>query len=82
MILPNQDLTLPERLAAPTPKFFKVVRKIGWIMATVGGIVAAIPLGVPAAVITVAGYLVAVGTSIAGVSYTAVDYTALAKQEQ
>lgn len=49
------------RAKAPTPKFFKVLRSLGLTLATVGGAVLAAPILLPAAAISIAGYLAVAG---------------------
>lgn len=49
------------RVKAPTPKFFKVLRNIGLIMAGVGTVLLTAPISLPAAVMTIGGYLVTAG---------------------
>lgn len=49
------------RVKAPTPKFFKVLRNIGLIMAGVGTVLLTAPISLPAAVVTIGGYLVTAG---------------------
>ena len=66
-------MTIIERVKAPTPKFFKVLRTIGLtLVATSGGLLTA-PIALPAAVVTVASYLTVAGTVMAAVSQTAVE---------
>jgi hypothetical protein len=48
-------MTLAERLKSPTPKFFKTIRKIGLSVAAIGGALLAAPVGLPVALVTVAG---------------------------
>jgi hypothetical protein len=62
-----------ERIQAPTPKFFKVLRTIGLVLAAVGGTVVASPIALPAVVVTIAGYLTVAGSVIGAVSQTAVQ---------
>ena len=50
-----------DRAKAPTPKFFKVLRNIGLIMAGVGTVLLTAPVSLPAAVVTIGGYLVTAG---------------------
>lgn len=60
-------MTLKERLAAPTPTFFKKVRNIGLILATVSATILTAPITLPAIVIKIAGYLgvgAAFGTAV------------------
>jgi len=57
--------SLKERWNAKTPRFWKKVQRIAIIAGTVAGIIIAAPVTLPAAVITAAGYVVAVGTAVA-----------------
>lgn len=66
-------MKLIERLKAPTPKFFRVLRNIGLALAAAGGALLATPIALPIAVVTVAGYLTAVGSVITALSQSAVD---------
>ncbi len=61
-----------DRVKAPTPKFFKVLRTIGLSLAAVSAALIAAPVALPAAVITVAGYIAVAGTVVTAVSQTAV----------
>ena len=56
------------RVKAPTPKFFKVLRNIGLIMAGVGTVLLTAPISLPVAVVTVGGYLVTAGGVATAVS--------------
>ena len=71
--IPAADLTLTQRVMAPTPKFFKTLRTIGLVIGLVGGAILASPLALPAAVVTVGGYLALAGSIVTGVSQTAVN---------
>lgn len=68
----NRQLNLVERVQAPTPKWFKVLRTIGLALATVGGTIIAAPVVLPTGLVTVAGYLVLGGGIISAVSQTAI----------
>ena len=48
---------LIERAKAPTPGFFKKLRNIGIVLATVGGTILAAPVALPAAIVPAAGYV-------------------------
>ncbi len=72
VINPN-EMTIVERVKAPTPKFFKTLRTIGLTLAGIGGAILAAPVAVPAALITIAGYITLAGGVITAVSQTAVD---------
>ena len=61
------------RVSAPTPKFFKKLRNIGLILATISGTIAAAPVALPAVVIKIAGYLAVASGVTSAVSQTAVE---------
>jgi hypothetical protein len=69
---PAPELTLAERVMAPTPKFFKTLRNIGVVIGLIGASILAVPVGLPAVVVTVGGYLALAGGILTGVSQTAV----------
>lgn len=69
----KKKLTLNERLSAPTPSFFKKIRNIGLTLGAIGGALLTAPVTLPAAVVTVAGYLVTAGIVASAVSVTAVE---------
>ncbi|MDD3490181.1 MAG: hypothetical protein PHR62_09885 [Paludibacter sp.] len=69
---PN-EMTIVERVKAPTPKFFKTLRTIGLALAAVGGAILTAPVAVPAALITIAGYVALTGGVMTAISQTAVD---------
>lgn len=56
------------RAAAPTPKFFKVLRTIGLALAAVGGTVLAAPIALPAIVTTIGGYVAVAGGVLSAAS--------------
>lgn len=61
-------MKLVSRAKAPTPKFFKVLRNVGLVLAAVGGTILAAPVALPIAVTTVGGYLVVAGGVASAVS--------------
>jgi hypothetical protein len=71
--LMKSKMKLIERMKAPTPKFFRVLRNIGLALAAAGGAVLAAPITLPAGVIAVAGYLTVAGGVITAVSQSTVD---------
>lgn len=73
---PN-EMSIVQRVKAPTPKFFKTLRTIGLTLAGIGGAILAAPVAVPAALITIAGYITLAGGVITAVSQTAVDSEAI-----
>lgn len=69
---------LVKRWKAETPDFWKKVQKIGIGIGAVGGIIVSAPVALPAALITVGGYMVAVGSIAAVLSkLTVKDATVL-----
>lgn len=69
-------MNIIQRMKAPTPKFFRVLRTIGLALAAASGALLAAPVALPAAIITAAGYL-----TVAGSVITAVSQTAIPKEE-
>ena len=61
-------MNIIDRLKAPTPKFFKVLRNIGLGLAAAGGVIIASPIAVPAIVVTIGGYLIVAGSVATAVS--------------
>jgi uncharacterized membrane protein HdeD (DUF308 family) len=57
-----------KRAKAPTPKFFKVLRNIGLVLAAVGGTILAAPVALPVAVVSIGGYIAVAGGVISAVS--------------
>ena len=68
----NKNLNIVERVQAPTPKWFKILRTVGIVLASVGGIIIASPVALPVGLVSAAGYLVLGGSIISVVSQTAV----------
>lgn len=75
-------MNVVERAQAPTPKFFKVLRNIGIIVATIGGAILTAPVALPAAIVTVGGYLAVAGGVISAISQVTVDDKKLMKDEE
>ena len=62
---------LQERIKAPTPKFFQTLKKIGLAIAAVGAAILTAPVSLPAAIVTIGGYLALAGSVTVIVSQTA-----------
>lgn len=62
-----------KRAKAPTPKFFKVLRTIGLVLAAVGGGIVTAPIVLPLTVVTLGGYLAVVGGVLSAVSQLTTD---------
>ncbi|MEY4047189.1 MAG: hypothetical protein RL284_740 [Bacteroidota bacterium] len=61
-------MNLIQRVKAPTPKFFKVLRSIGLGLAAVGGTILATPIALPVVITSIGGYLAVVGSVVSAVS--------------
>jgi hypothetical protein len=70
-------MNIIQRMKAPTPKFFRVLRNIGLALAAASATVVAAPIALPAAIVTIATYL-----GVAGGVATAVSQVAVVKEEE
>lgn len=70
-------MNIIERAQAPTPKFFRVLRTIGLVLASVGGLFLTAPVALPSALVTVGGYLVLGGGVLSSVSQVTIDDKAI-----
>ena len=61
-------MKLVTRAKAPTPKFFKVLRNVGLVLAAVGGTILAAPVALPLVVTSIGGYLIVAGGVASAVS--------------
>ena len=61
-------MNIVKRIQAPTPKFFKVLRNIGLVLAAVGGTILTAPVALPLAIVSIGGYIAVVGGVISAVS--------------
>jgi uncharacterized membrane protein HdeD (DUF308 family) len=66
-------MNIVNRAQAPTPKLFKTLRTIGLVLLGVSGAIIASPVVLPAAVVTVAGYMAVAGGVLSAVSQITVD---------
>ena len=66
-------MNIIQRAKAPTPKFFKVLRTIGLGLAAAGGALLAAPVSLPAALISLGGYLAVGGSVLTAVSQVTVE---------
>lgn len=66
-------MTVKQRWKATTPKFWKRVQKIAITLGAVAGVILTAPVSVPAAVITVAGYVATAGTVAATLSQLTIE---------
>ncbi|MDP1814577.1 MAG: hypothetical protein Q8K92_09040 [Leadbetterella sp.] len=63
-----KNLTLWERAKSPTPKFFKKLRSIGLVLASISTVIITAPISLPAALVTTATYIGLAGGVISAVS--------------
>ena len=61
------------RATAPIPNFFRVLRTISLALATVGGVIVAAPVVLPAVLTTIGGYVAVAGGVISAVSQLTVE---------
>ena len=54
-------MNMKQRIKAETPSFWKKVQKIGIVVAALGGAIATAPIALPAAIVTLGGYLATAG---------------------
>jgi hypothetical protein len=66
-------MNLIERAKSPTPRFFRILRNIGLTMAAAGAAILASPISLPAAIVTIGGYLTVGGSVLSAVSQVTVD---------
>jgi hypothetical protein len=64
---------LKGRWKAKTPNFWKKIQKVAIALGAVAAIVVAAPIALPAAVVTVAGYVVTAGTVAVTLSQLTVE---------
>lgn len=57
-------MNIKERMVSPTPKFFRKVRNAALVMGAISSVILTAPVGLPAGLVTIAGYL-AVASGIA-----------------
>jgi uncharacterized membrane protein HdeD (DUF308 family) len=61
-------MNIIKRVKSPTPKFFKVLRNIGLVLAAVGGTILAAPVALPPIVVTIGGYVAVASGVLSAVS--------------
>lgn len=74
-------MKIVERIKAPTPKFFKILRSIGLALLAISGTIVAAPIVLPVMVVTVAGYMAVAGGVISAVSQMTVKDEILRKTQ-
>ena len=64
---------LRTRWNGKTPKFWKKVQRIGVVAGAIGGVIIASPIALPAALVTLSGYLLLAGSVTATLSQLTVE---------
>jgi len=65
-------MNIVQRMKEPTPKFFRVLRTAGLVLAAASGALLAAPVALPASIITIAGYLTVAGSVASAVAQTSI----------
>ena len=63
-------MKLLDRLKAPTPKFYRILRNVGLGLAAAGGVLVASPIAIPTILVTIGGYLIVGGSVATAISQT------------
>jgi uncharacterized membrane protein HdeD (DUF308 family) len=75
-------MTIVNRIKSPSPKFFKVLRTIGLVLAAVGGTILTAPISLPVVIGSIGGYMAVVGGVLTTVSQlTSIDEEPLIKDK-
>jgi len=77
----SNSLNLVERVKAPTPKWFKIIRTVGITLTAVGGAILTAPVTLPATIVAVGGYLILGGTVATAIAQTAMQTEDTDKKE-
>ena len=67
------EMSVVDRINAPTPPFFKKLRSIGIMVGIIGGALATAPVALPVAIVSLSGYLITAGSVLTAVSSVTVD---------
>lgn len=61
-------MQIKTRVQEETPSFFKKLRNIGLVLASIGGVILTAPVSLPAIVTTIGGYVAVAGGTLSAVS--------------
>jgi hypothetical protein len=67
------NLNLMKRVTSTTPQWFRYIRNAGLVLTAISTTVATCGVGLPAIIVTVAGYCAVAGAVATAVSQTAVE---------
>ena len=73
-----KKLSLLDRVALPSPTFWRKISAVGKVIGGLGLVLVTAPVALPAAVVSIAGYLVLVGSLTAGLAALTVEPGAVA----
>lgn len=75
-------MNIVKRAKAPTPKFFKILRNVGLVLAAIGGGILTAPVSLPVGLVTAGGYIAVAGGVLSAVSQITIDDEALQARQQ
>ena len=67
-ILKKEIMQIKTRVQEESPSFFKKLRNIGLVLASIGGVILTAPVSLPAIVTTIGGYVAVAGGTLSAVS--------------
>jgi len=76
-----ENMNIIKRAQAPTPRFFKVLRTVGLVLAGIGGSILAAPVELPVLLVSIGGYMAVAGGVLSAVSQVTVDESKLPDSE-
>jgi ABC-type xylose transport system permease subunit len=69
----KKEMTLTDRLIAPTSKFFRIIRNVGLCLAAAGGALLSAQVTLPAFIVTIGGYMMVAGGVMTAVAQSTVE---------
>ena len=75
-------MTLKERVAAPTPPFFRKIRMVGLALAAISGVLLTAPVSLPVSILSLAGYAGVAGGIMSVISQMTVENSSISKAGQ
>ena len=78
----TNNFNIVSRVKEPAPKWFKIIRTTGLVLSAIGGTLVAAPVALPAALVTIGGYLLLGGTLASALSQTAISSEEFGKNSE
>ena len=72
-------MSIKERVAAPTPPFFRKIRMIGLALAAISGALLSAPVSLPVSILSLAGYAGVAGGIMSMISQMTVEESSISK---